>query len=296
MFHDAIIVGGSFAGLTAATYLARGRRTVAILDNGLPRNRFAEHSHGFLSHDGSSPLAMLTTAREQVAAYPTVSFVDGLASDAEKTVDGFVVRTAAGGMLEAKRLILAFGISDILPEIPGLKERWGMSVIHCPYCHGYEFSDRQLGALNMHPHSTRQAQLISEWGPTTFFLNGGEIDDATRSLLEERRVTIEPVPVRALNGEGRWLSAVELTDGRMVGIEALYIGAPTRLNSPIAAELGCEMEDGPTGPFIKVDGMKMTTVPGVYAAGDITRAMHNVTFAAADGVMAGVSAHASLIV
>ncbi|WP_423066729.1 NAD(P)/FAD-dependent oxidoreductase [Devosia sp. CN2-171] len=295
MLHDAIIVGGSFAGLAAATYIARGRRTAAIIDTGLPRNRFAAHSHGFLTHDGNAPAEILATARAQVAAYPTVQFIDGSANSATKTGDGFAVTLGTGEVVEARKLVLAYGISDILPEIPGLKERWGNSVIHCPYCHGYEFSDRQLGVLNMQLRSSHQAQLIAEWGPTTFFLNGETIDDATRTMLEKRGVAIEPTPVKSLHGDGKHLSGVELIDGRTVGIEALYIGAPTRHNSSIAIDLGCDTEESPAGPVIKVDGMKMTTVPGVYAAGDITRAMHNVTFAVADGVMAGVAIHASLV-
>ena len=292
---DAIIIGGSFAGLAAATSIARGRRDVAVIDAGQPRNRFAAHSHGFLTHDGSSPLDMLAAAREQVASYPTVQFIDGTAAGAVRTDGGFAVTLGGGDVVEGRKLVLAYGISDVLPEVPGLRERWGNSVIHCPYCHGYEFSDRQLGVLNMQPRSSHQAQLISEWGPTTFFLNGEPLADDARAALEMRGVAIEPTPVKALHGEGRHLSSVELIDGRVVPIEALYIGAPTRHNSTIATDLGCAMEDSPAGPVVSVDPMKMTSVPGVYAAGEITRAMHNVTIAAADGVMAGVAVHASLV-
>jgi thioredoxin reductase len=295
MPHDAIIIGGSFAGLAAATYIARGRRDVAIIDAGQPRNRFAAHSHGFLTHDGSSPLEMLASAREQVAAYPTVQFIDGTAARAVRTDGGFAVTLGNGPVVEGRKLVLAYGISDILPDVPGLGERWGNSVIHCPYCHGYEFSDRQLGVLNIQQRSFHQAQLISEWGPTTFFLNGEPLADDARAVLAKRGVTVEPTLVKALHGEGRGLSSVELIDGRMVMIEALYIGAPTRHNSTIATDLGCAMEESPAGSVVAVDGMKMTSVPGVYAAGDITRAMHNVTFATADGVMAGVAIHASLV-
>ena len=137
---DAIVVGGSFAGLSAATYLARARRSVIVLDTGLPRNRFAEHSHGLLTQDGSSPAAILSTARAQVAAYPTTSFVDAKAVRAVREPDGFSVGLATGETLRSTVLVLAFGISDELPEIPGLAARWGTSVLHCPYCHGYEFS------------------------------------------------------------------------------------------------------------------------------------------------------------
>lgn len=296
MRHDAIVVGGSFAGLSAATYIARGRRSVCILDTGSPRNRFAAHSHGFLGQDGNAPGLILATARAQVAAYPTTSFIETAAVSAAKEPEGFAVRLATGEVLESTKLVLAFGISDELPAIPGLAERWGRSVIHCPYCHGYEFSGQRLGVLHVSPRSIHQALLISEWGPTTFYLDGAaEPDAAALAQLEKRGVAIEPAPVRALHGKGDQLAAVELADGRMSDLEALYLGPPTRLNSDIAQQLGCELEEGFFGPFLRTDGDKMTTVPGVYAAGDITRAVHNVTWAAADGVTAGTSLHRSLV-
>ncbi len=296
MRHDAIIIGGSFAGLSAAMYIARARRSVCIVDTGSPRNRFAAHSHGFFAHDGSQPGAMLATARSQVAAYPTATFIDGEALSASKGPDGFAVTLAAGDALHSTRLVLAFGISDELPDIPGLAERWGRSVLHCPYCHGYEFSGQRLGVLNVSPMSVHQAMLIAEWGPTTFYLNGtGQPDDASLASLRERGIAIEPAPVRALQGEGTELSAVELADGRTLGADALYVGPRTRLNSEIAQQLGCELDEGRFGTIIRTDDAKMTTVSGVYAAGDITRDAHNVTWASADGVTAGTALHRSLI-
>lgn len=296
MRHDAIIIGGSFAGLSAATYIARARRTVCILDTGAPRNRFAAHSHGFLTQDGSEPGTMLATARSQVAAYPSATFVDGEAVSAARTPDGFSVKLATGEALESTRLVLAFGISDELPAIPGLDERWGRSVLHCPYCHGYEFSGQRLGVLHVSPLSVHQAMLIAEWGPTTLYLNGAlQPDDASASQLQMRGVTIEPAPVRALHGEGARLAALELADGRRSGVDALYLGPRTRLNSEIARQLGCDVDEGRFGSIIRTDDSKMTTVAGVYAAGDITRDAHNVTWASADGVTAGTAVHRSLI-
>ena len=296
MHHDAIVIGGSFAGLSAALYIARARRSVCIIDTGLPRNRFAEHSHGFFANDGSAPSTMLATARSQVAAYPTVTCIHGEATTATKTPDGFSVTVAAGDVVESVRLVLAFGISDELPGIPGLAERWGSSVLHCPYCHGYEFSGQRLGVLHGSPKSIHQAMLVAEWGPTTLYLNGGaEPDDALLAELTKRRVAIEPAPVKALHGDGSRLSAIELAGGRLSPADALYVGPPTRLNSGIAQQLGCELDDAQFGPIIRTDAEKMTTVPGVYAAGDITRGAHTVTFAAADGVMAGLAVHRSLI-
>jgi thioredoxin reductase len=172
MGYDAIIIGGSFAGLSAAMYIARARRSVCIVDTGLPRNRFAAQSHGFFAQDGSAPGTMLATARSQVAACPTASFVEGKALSAAREPHGFSVKLATGDVLEGAKLVLAFGISDELPAIPGLAERWGTSVLHCPYCHGFEFSGQRLGVLHVSPLSLQQAMLIAEWGPTTLYLNG----------------------------------------------------------------------------------------------------------------------------
>ncbi len=296
MRHDAIIIGGSFAGLSAALYIARARRSVCIIDTGSPRNRFAAHSHGFFAQDGSEPGAMLATARSQVAAYPTAVFIDEEAISAAREPEGFSVKLATGEVLESTKLVLAFGISDELPAIPGLAERWGRSVLHCPYCHGFEFSGQRLGVLNVSPMSIHQAMLIAEWGPTTLYLNGASAsDDASLARLRKRGVAIEPAPVRALHGEGAQLSAIELIDGRTSGVAALYLGPRTRLNSEIAHQLGCELEEGPFGRIIRTDPQKMTTVPGVYAAGDITRGAHNLTWASADGVTAAMAVHRALI-
>ncbi|KAB2680811.1 NAD(P)/FAD-dependent oxidoreductase [Brucella tritici] len=296
MHHDAIIIGGSFAGLSAATYLARGRRSVRVIDAGKPRNRFAEHSHGFFAQDGSNPLSMLETAKAQVEAYPTVTFTQGKAVAGSGEIDNFAIELDSGEIVEGRRLILAFGISDDLPDIPGLAERWGNTVIHCPYCHGYEFSDRQLGVLNMSPMSVHQAMLISEWGPTTFFIDKGLEPDAEGfAELERRGVKIEHSPVSALHGEGGDISEVELEDGRLVPLNALYIGPRNRLNSQIADTFGCAMDELPLGRTIQTDGLKTTTVPGIFAAGDITRGAHSVAWSVADGVTAGTAAHRSLV-
>ncbi len=296
MRHDAIIIGGSFAGLSAAMYIARGQKSAAIVDSGLPRNRFAAHSHGFFAQDGSRPQDMLATARAQVAAYPTVSFIDDRAATAVKTGDGFAVTLGDGTVVEGEKLVLAFGLRDELPDIPGLAERWGRSVIHCPYCHGHEFAGRRLGVLSTSPMSVHHGLLIPTWGPTTFFLNGfPEPDAATAGELERRGVTIERAPVVAVHGEGDGMSAVALADGRSIPIDALYAGPKSHLNSDIADQLGCAMQDAPWGRMIRTDGFQETSVKDVYAAGDIARGAHSVTWASADGVTAGVAVHRSLV-
>lgn len=296
MRYDAIVVGGSYAGLSAAMQLGRANRSVCVLDTGAPRNRFAAASHGFFGQDGAPPLEMIANARAKVAAYSNVRFIDAEATEAAAQEDGFAVSLSGGEGLHARKLVLAFGLKDGLPDIPGVRERRGETVLHCPYCHGYEFLNRPLGVLSVMPLSSHQAALIPEWGPTTFFLNGGDTpDDETLALLSARKVTIEAALIVGLEGEAPDLAGVRLADGRLIEIAALYLAPRTGFQSPLAEQLGCALEDGPFGPVIRTDAMKMTSVPGVYAAGDIARPMHNATLASADGVLAGGALHQALV-
>lgn len=296
MDFDGLIIGGSYAGLSAGMQLARARRRVGIIDAGRPRNRFASASHGFFGQDGAAPREMIARARDQVLAYPTVTMIEGEVSAAcPNAGGGFWVELASGETLTATKLLLAHGVEDVLPTIPGVAERWGRSVLHCPYCHGYEFAGRRLGVLNLTPMSVHQALLIAEWGPTTFFLNGmDELDEEAREHLDRRDVTVESAPVVELVGDAPALAGVGLGDGRTVQIEALYL-SPLRGLGPLAGQLGCEVEESPLGPVIRADAQKLTTVPGVYAAGDVETMAGNITFASAAGVMAGSALHRSLI-
>jgi thioredoxin reductase len=294
--YDAIVIGGSFAGVSAAIPIARARRSVCVVDAGNPRNRFAEASHGFFAQDGTDPRVMIAKAQAQLRQYPTARIFTGEAEHAQPIEGGFEVRLDGGEVLRARKLVLAFGVSDVLPQLPGLAERWGQSVLHCPYCHGFEYAGGRLGVLQGAPFSAHKALLIAEWGPTTLYLNGEDAPDAeTRAKLARRGVAIEPAPILALHGEDRALSSLLLADGRELGIDALYLAPETRLNSPIAEQLGCAIDESPLGPVIRTDAAKLTTVPGVYAAGDVARSPHNATWAAADGVTAGVSLHQSLV-
>jgi len=296
MTFDALIVGGSFAGLSAAMQLARARRPICVVDAGAPRNRFAAASHGFFAQDGVPPFELLEQARAKLRAYPSVTFVDALATSARAEGDGFVLDLDGGTALRARKLLLAGGVRDVLPEIRGLAERWGETVLHCPYCHGYEVAGRPLGVLSTSPMSAHHAALVADWGPVTLLLDGpDELDDESRALLRRRAVTVVAGRVVALEGEAPALSAAVLEDGRRVPIDALFIGPRTVPSSPLAEQLGCAFDDGMAGPVIRVDEMKQTTVPGVFAAGDTARGMHNATFASADGVMAGVALHRSLV-
>lgn len=298
MRYDALVVGGSFAGLSAAMQLARARKKVCVVDAGAPRNRFAAASHGFFGQDGTPPLKMIADARAKVLAYPNVTFIEGSVAGAHADGSGgFNASLEGGRQLSAGKIVLAFGVQDGFPDIAGVRERWGTSVLHCPYCHGYEFSGKQLGILLESPHPPEHAMLIAEWGPATLFLNGTNAvdDEETRARLQARGVAIEPGRIAALEGPGQELSAVRLEGGRLVPLDALFLAPRTRPGSPLAEQLGCAFDDGPFGPVIRTDAMKMTTVPGVFAAGDAAMLMHNATLASADGVMAGVSLHRSLV-
>ena len=301
MTYDVIVIGGSFAGLSAAMQLARARRRVCVVDAGQPRNRFAAASHGFFGQDGEPPLAMIEQARGRLLAYPTVTFLQGTAVSAraqDEPARRFDVALQDSTALAARKLVLAFGVQDHLPDIAGLRERWGASVLHCPYCHGYEFAGRRLGVLYHAPGSAMHAQLIADWGPTTLFLNGDTtLDEAERARLLSLGIAIEPARIAALEGTGLALEGVRLADsqGRVVPLNALYVAAATRPASPLAEQLGCAFDDGPMGPAIRTDANKLTTVPGVYAAGDATLMRHNATLASAEGVLAGVGAHQALV-
>lgn len=296
MRYDALIVGGSYAGLSGAVQIARSGRPVCVLDSGRPRNRFASHSHGFFGQDGQSPRQMIAQARVDLAQYPNVTMLDTLAAQTRREGDTFAVTLASGETLHARKLLLAYGVMDLLPDLPGVAERWGQTVLHCPYCHGYEVRGRRLGVLSTLPQSTHQALLISDWGPVTFFLNGQPHPDAvTLAKFAERRVAVEPAPVLGLEGDTPALDGVRLTDGRLIRVGALFLASRIRPASDLAEQLGCTFVDGPQGPLIQTDAGKQTSVPGVYAAGDLTPGIGNASMAAADGVLAGASLHQSLI-
>ena len=295
--YDVVVVGGSFAGLAAALQLARARRRVLVVDAGRPRNRFTRASHGFLGQDGRAPAEIMDTARAQVLAYPTAEFVADEVTHARAIEDGFQLTLASGSTITARRLILATGVADEFPDVAGVRERWAVSVLHCPYCHGYEVADRRFGVLAVGETAVHQALLVRDWSAdVTLFLNGAMHPDAEqRAQLAARGVRIEERPVAGLAGEGAELSGVRLTDGEVIGMDALFIQPRTRLASPLAEQLGCGTEDGQAGPIIRTDAQKETSVPGVFAAGDAARSFANATLAAGDGVIAGMAAHRSLL-
>jgi thioredoxin reductase len=291
MTYDAIIVGGSYAGLSAGLQLARARRSVLVIDEGLRRNRFAESSHGFLGQDGRAPGAITADARAQLLAYPSVTWLDARAAASRKTADGFAVE-AANESHQAQRLILATGVGDQLPDVPGLAERWGKSVFHCPYCHGYELRRGRIGVIASSELSMHHALMLPDWGETTLFLNEAFVpDDGQMAQLRKRGVTLERQPIARISDH----ATVELSDGRTIALDGLFTITRISRADPLAEQLGCDFDHGPMGPVVKTDAMKETTVPGVFACGDIARMAGNIALAVGDGTMAGAATHRSLM-
>lgn len=294
MPHDALIIGGGFAGLSAANVLGRARRDVLVVDAGAPRNRFSSHAHNAIGHDGRAGADILADARAQLGAYPSVELKQGFVESVEARGDGFAATLADGGAIEARRIVLATGVADALPDIPGLAERWGQTVLHCPYCHGFEVAGGRIGVLAGNAHAAQHAALIAEWGEVTLFANGVALDDEARAFAASKGVRIVDDRVAAIEGVAPRIDAIRLESGGAIEVAALFILVQARL-SPLAESLGCELEEAPFGSFVRVDALKRASPPGVFAAGDTARGMHAIALAAADGMMAGVALHKDLI-
>lgn len=291
---DVIVIGGSYAGTAAALQLARGRRAVLVIDAGERRNRFARSSHGFLTRDGAPPDEIAAIARAQLLAYPSVTWIEGEATAAAGQADAFTVSIRSGEGHRGRRLILATGIVDLLPDLPGLAGQWGRTAFHCPYCHGYELNGGKLGVLTTGPHSVHQAMMLPDWGETTFFTGGAKLSAQERGQLSARGVHLEATPVVSVAGAGDGI-AVTLADGREIHLAGLFLAPPARPASPIGEQLGCESEDMMGSRLLRTDAFKATSVAGVFACGDTARMGGSLAFAVADGVMAGTAAHRSLI-
>lgn len=294
---DFAVIGGSYAGMAAALQLARARRNVLVVDAGQRRNRFVdaagETSHGFLSQDGRAPAEIAADAREQLMNYPSVEWMHGTADDARVAADGRLEFRVGSERMSATRLLLATGVRDELPPVPGLAERWGRSIFHCPYCHGYEMNAGPIGIIAASPLALHHALMLPDWGSPTLFLNGAySPSEEDLAAIARRGTQIEATGIARIDG----VADVVLRDGRMVRLNGLFTQPHTVLTSPVAEQLGCVLEEGPMGLFIKVDEFKATSVLHVFACGDAARAAGNVTLAVADGAMAAFGAHRASMV
>ena len=288
------VIGGSYAGLSAALQLARARRNVTVVDAGLRRNRFVDEaggaSHGFLSRDGMAPGAIAAEARRQLLCYPTVRWLDGIADEATHGDDGQFIFRVGQERVAAARLVLATGVRDELPKVPGLAERWGRSIFHCPYCHGYELEAGPIGIIASSEVAHHHAIMLPDWGAPTLFLNDAYRPTGDDMAAFARRGTkVEAARIVRIEG----VADVVLADGRTLTMNGLFTQPHTHIASPVAVQLGCTLMQGLTGAFIHVDAMQQTSVPNVFACGDAARAAGNVASAVADGAMAGVAAHRS---
>jgi thioredoxin reductase len=295
MTQDAIIIGGSFAGLSAALMLARARRHITIIDSGTPRNRYASHAHGILAMDGKPGHEILSDARAQLATYPTVRFVEGEAAALSGERDAFRVSTTSGDDIDGRRVLLATGFEDILPDIPGIAARWGKTVLHCPYCHGYEIGRGSIGVLALSPHIFQHAGLFADWGDVTLFANGLPLpNDATLGFLEQRGVRIEEGRVLAVEDAADQMAV--LTDqGGSTRVKALFVAPGAKIRGAIPSAIGLDLTDHMVGKIIATSAGRQTSVQGVYAAGDIVLGAANIPLVSADGVTAGHNIHRSLI-
>lgn len=284
---DVLIVGGSVAGLSAATYLGRMRRNVLVVDSGKPCNRFSHASHGFLTRDGSDPTELLQTARTQLARYTTVKQQAGLVTAILPQADGFVATLADGTTVAARKVLLAMGVRDELPALTNIEQFWGRSAFHCPYCDGWEARDQPLAVQGNGDSALHRAKLLLNLtddlvlctdGPATF-------REEEWDFLQARQVRVIETPLTGITGEGDQLHTLHFADGSTLARYALFINLRTGQHSDLVATLGCEIN---AMGFVQADTQGRTTVDGVYAAGDLTSPLRAVIFAASQGAAAGI--------
>jgi thioredoxin reductase len=288
--YDVLVVGGGAAGLSAALVLGRARRRVAVVDAGAPRNAPAAHMHGYLSRDGMSPAELLQSGRDEASRYG-VEFITG---DVVTVEPGFSVVLADGTTLTTRRLLIATGATDEFPPLPGLRGRWGKDFLHCPYCHGWEVRDQPLGVLGTNSGSVEHAHLIRQWSDDLiFFTHAHELTDAERDQLEARGIRVVDGEVRGLVVEDDRLKGVLLGDGRTVDRAALFVRPEIRPRTGnLLQRLDCETDD--LG-FIRVDHTGRTSVPGMWAAGNVSNPRAQVITAAGEGSAAAIAINADLV-
>lgn len=288
--YDVVIVGGGAAGLSAALVLGRARRRVVVVDSGSPRNAPAAHMHGYLSRDGMRPEELLAVGRAEATGYG-VDVVDDRALAIET---GFVVRLERGISLQARRVLVATGVRDDVPDIPGLWARWGRDVLHCPYCHGWEVRDQPLGVLGTIAGSVQHALLVRQWSADViFFASAYQLTDEERAQLAARDIRVEASPVVRLVIDDDTLQGVQLNDGRMVTRTAVFVRpAITPHDDGLLAGVGCD--HGSNG-FVVVDSTGLSSVSGVWVAGNAADPRAQVISAAGAGSAAAIAINADLV-
>lgn len=303
--YDVVVVGGGAAGLSAALVLGRARRRVAVVDAGQPRNAPAAHMQGFLGSDGLPPAELLARGRAEVASYG-VELVAGTGTavapcaSAPKSTSAqrrFQVTLGDGSVLQTRAVLVTTGLRDEVPDVPGVRERWGRDLLHCPYCHGYEVADQPIGVLAGHPATTAEslahAHIIRQWSDdVVFFANGATLTAAQREQLVARAIGIVDEPVVSLAVEDDHLTGVVIDGGRIVPRTAIFVRPRFVPNDTLLVDLGCAVRD--TG-WVHVDGTGATSVPGVWAAGNATNPRAQVITAAGEGSAVAIAINNSLV-
>ncbi|HEX8261170.1 MAG TPA: NAD(P)/FAD-dependent oxidoreductase [Rubrobacteraceae bacterium] len=296
--YDVVVVGGGAAGLSGALTLGRARRSVLVVDAGQPRNSPAPGVHGFLTRDGTNPAVLLEAGREEVRRYG-VELLDGRVASAERVEDGFVVNLDDGNSVGARRLLVATGLVDELPEVPGVRERWGRDVLHCPYCHGWEVRDQPIGVLASGPRATHQALLFRQWSAdVALFLHTAPLPtDEEAEKLAARGIAVVEGEVASLEIVEDRLAGVRMGGGEVVARRTVAVMPRFIARTEMLAGLGLETTVHPlgVGEHVEADATGLTAVPGVWVAGNVADLMAHVVGAAEAGVRAGAAINADLI-
>ena len=297
--YDVVVVGGGAAGLNGAMMLGRSRRSVLVVDAGQPRNAPAAAVHGLLGHDGTPPSELLARGREEVRRYGG-HLLTGEVTGAARDGDGFAVTLADGTRVRARRLLVTSGLVDELPDVPGLRERWGRDVLHCPYCHGWEVRDQAIGVLGTGPMSVHQALLFSQLSADVVFLTHAAppLDDDQAAMLAARGVRVVTGELRGLEVTDDRLTGLRLADGTVVEREALAVATRMVARASFLEDLDLRPVDHPSGMGVHLPAEPVTgrtDVPGVWAAGNVVDLSAQVGASAAAGAMAGAHINADLV-
>ncbi|SDH42703.1 Thioredoxin reductase [Sinosporangium album] len=296
--YDVVVVGGGPAGLSAALILGRARRSVLVIDGGRPRNASAAHMHGFLSRDGAPPGDLLEAGRREVAGYGG-TVLQGRALSAARDGDGFAIEIDSGRRVRARRLLVAAGVTDELPDVPGVASRWGRDVVHCPYCHGWEIRDEPIGVLATGPLGVRQALLFRQWSDRlTLLLHTAPRPTAEQAeQLAARRIRVVTGEVTGLDVAKDRLSGVRLRTGELIPLRALAVAPRPVPRAEVLTSLGLAPAPHPSGfgAYIAADPTGLTSMPGVWVAGNLADPNANVLGSAASGSMAAGAINADLM-
>ena len=296
---DCIVVGAGAAGLSAALVLGRARRQTLVVDAGAQSNLPAHGIGGLLGHDARAPAEFYAAGRGELDAYPTVELRSGEVVGGERRDGAFALELADGSREVARRVLLATGMEYRFPDLPGIAERWGRSVFHCPFCHGWEVRDRRLGVLDRGAAGTHRALLLRAWSDDVTLLAGGpaELEPGDAERLRAAGVAVDERAVAALHGPGSTLTAVAFADGSERACDGLLVPVTLHQRSGLAEQLGAAAREPEpvVADGLEVDATFATTAPGVFAAGDVSAPMPAVATAVASGHSAAAMVVQSLV-